>query len=160
MVHLDQEVVVVYFLTLEGIARTAFDGICVGGSSSGHEVSDASVLVTLVVMNVPGENDETGPGVGRTFLKYLRQALFGGARGVSAAKFLLVRGTRIRRMVEHKKHKVHFSRDVVELAGKPLALRTLDLIQCAVEDQHQRIGRANRVVAAMVEIRKALEIVT
>src|ERR1700730_17477531 len=132
MVHLDQEVMGIYLLAMKGIVRGALDGISVGRSSTAHEVRDTAVLVTLIVINGPGENHETGTGARLTFLKQFRQVLFCGAGRVAAAKLFLIGRAGIWRMVEHEKHKVHVGRDVIEFAGEPLALRTLDLVDRAI----------------------------
>ena len=51
-VHVDEKVMVVHSLTLERIARGAFDGIGMCSTTTGNEVSNAAVLMPLIVVNV------------------------------------------------------------------------------------------------------------
>jgi len=58
VVDFHQEVVVVDFLALIRIVRGALNWVGMGRASAGHEVGDAAVLVTFVVVDVSREDDK------------------------------------------------------------------------------------------------------
>src|SRR5258708_27393315 len=73
LIHLDQKVkvVVVNFLALKWVVRSALDGIGMGASTSGAKIGDATVLVALVVGHMAGKPAQTRPGVGLSTLEHL-----------------------------------------------------------------------------------------
>src|SRR5208337_2065441 len=90
VIHYNQQVVIVNFFALERIARRALDGISVGRASPGNKIGDATMLVTLVVVNVSREAHETGAHMGLAFFQRFAQVLFRGSRRMSAAKHFCV----------------------------------------------------------------------
>src|SRR5579863_5044832 len=62
-------------------------------------------------------------------------------------------------MMEHEKYEIHVRGDVIEFVGQPLALRSIGFRKRAVKRENQRVGGAHGVVAAVLQIGKALEIV-
>ena len=149
---------IVDFLALIGIARSAGNGIGVGTGSAGDEVSDAAVLVALVVVDVSGEDDEAGGGVGLAGFEHFCEIHFLHAGFVAFAEHAGI-GTGVGRMVEHEEDEIDAGGKVVELVGEPLALRAGELVERAVEDEDERVGGADGIVAALVEIGEMVEVV-
>src|SRR5438445_11859358 len=57
---LDQDVVIIDFLALKRIISGAPYRISVGATATGCEVSDATVLMPFVVMDMAGKHDDSG----------------------------------------------------------------------------------------------------
>src|SRR5271165_2203948 len=62
-------------------------------------------------------------------------------------------------MMEKKKNEVNVGRDVIELVGQPLALRSGGFVERAIEREDEGIASPDRVIAAVLQIREALEII-
>ena len=59
-----EQVVIIDFLALEWVIRSALDGIRVRASATSHKISDAAMFVPLVVVYMPGEDHDAIRGVG------------------------------------------------------------------------------------------------
>jgi hypothetical protein len=99
-----QKVVIVGIRTLVRVVSGTGDGIGVGAPAAGHEVSYSATLVTLVVMNMTGENDDPRAHVFLLLLEERAQLLFGWAGGAATATASLAAGTGDWRMVQADKH--------------------------------------------------------
>ena len=62
-------------------------------------------------------------------------------------------------MVKNNEHEVYIARKMVQLLAEPLPLRAGGLILRAVQHQHKRVAGADRIVAAVLQVGKALEII-
>src|SRR3989442_1076448 len=109
-------------------------------ASTAYKIGHAAVLMPLVVVYMPGENYDAEGSVSLVRLQNFRQRLLMRPSRMSAAKFLLVRRTGIGRMVVHDKHEVNVLRNMIEVVQQPLALRSGNLIERAVEHQSHRVG--------------------
>ena len=58
LIHLDQQVVIVYFLALKRIVRRALNRICVSCASARNKISHAAMLVALIVVHVSGKHHD------------------------------------------------------------------------------------------------------
>jgi hypothetical protein len=112
-IDLDQQVVVVDFSALERISGGAFDGISVGRSSPGHKICNATVLMTLVIVNMPRKNHHAEMCVRLPCFEHLRQFVFLPSRGVSAAILLFIGGGGVGRMMEVDENEIDVSGYVV-----------------------------------------------
>src|SRR5260370_1338787 len=153
------QVVVVHILTLERIVRRAFDRISVRSRAAGHKISDPSVLVTFVVMHVSGENNHPGAEVLLAGFQCSGKFVLLGAGGVSSSDIIRIRRTGVGRMVHNDENEFHVARKVVQLLGEPLPLRTGELIERTIQHEHERVGGADGIVAALLYIRETLEVV-
>ena len=61
--------------------------------------------------------------------------------------------------MHHEEDEVDVGGKVIELAFQPLALRARYFVERAVENEDQGVGRANRIIAAALQIRKVLEVI-
>src|ERR1039458_4661722 len=104
---------VVHFLTLDRIVRVAFNRISVRSRTAGHEIGDAAVLMTFVVVYVSGENDNPGAEVLLPRFQRPGQFFLLGAGGVSSAEHLHIRRTGVGRMVKNNEHEVHIARKMI-----------------------------------------------
>jgi hypothetical protein len=114
MVDLDEQIVIVDFLALEGIGWSALNWVSVGAGSSGHKVGYAAVFVALVVMDVPGEDYETSAGVGLTVLQKFGEFFFRHTRRMAFAEHAGI-GTCVGRVVHHEENEIHVGGKVIEL---------------------------------------------
>src|SRR5579862_298728 len=119
-------------------------------ASSRNEICDATVFVTLVVVDMSRENHDAVTGAALAFLKNFCQCLFSRASRVPTAHDFQVGGTGVGRMMIHDKDEVHIRRDVVQFVAEPLILWSSRLFLRAVEDKKQRVSGANGVVAAVL----------
>ena len=62
-------------------------------------------------------------------------------------------------MVEHNEDEINTFRQRIQFTRQPLPLRTGNFVQRTVEHKHQRIGRTDRVIAAVLQVGEALEII-
>ena len=150
VIHLRQKVVVVQIIALKFIIGRALDWVGVGAAASGDEVRYSAMLMALVIVDMPGEHDEAGVGLLLAGLEHMRERLFAGAGRVTAAVLLRVRRAGVRRMMHHDDDEGHVSRNRIELASYPLALRPGDFVEGAVEYQHQAVGNPDRVIAVLL----------
>src|ERR1700681_409898 len=114
---------VIYFSTLERVLRGAFNGIRVRSRTTRDEISNAAVLMALVVVHVSGENDNARAEVLLPGFQRFGQFLLWGARGVSSPEHFGIRRARVGRMVKNNENEVHIARNMRELLGEPLPLR-------------------------------------
>ena len=123
------QVVVVHILTLEGISGRAFNRISVRSRTARHKISDASVLVTFVVMHVSGEDDDPGAEVLLPRFQKSRQFLLLEAGQMSSTRVLGVGRTGVGRMVQNDEHEIDITRKMVKLPGEPLPLWARGLVE-------------------------------
>src|SRR5580704_8654720 len=143
----------------EEITRHPLNGIRMRRTSTRYKVNNPAVFVALVIMNVAGEYHEAETGLGLALLKHFCYMLFRRSRRVAATKHFRIGGTGVGRMVEHEKHKVNVRRNTIQFAGQPSALWSGHLVESGIEHQRECIGCAYGVVAAIIKIREALEVV-
>src|SRR5579872_1304076 len=62
-------------------------------------------------------------------------------------------------MMEDYENKIHISGDVVQLSQEPFSLRARRLRQRAVQREQQGVGNTDRIVTAVLQVGKALEVV-
>ena len=61
--------------------------------------------------------------------------------------------------MQEQKNKIHRGGKAVELAEKPISLRTTGFVEGTVENQHHTIAHANGIEAAVGKLRKTGEVV-
>jgi hypothetical protein len=79
-VYFDQQVMVIYLLTLKRIVGRTLNWIRVSSASPRDKINDAAVFMALVVMHVPGKDDDAEASVRLALFEQLCQCLFGHAR--------------------------------------------------------------------------------
>jgi hypothetical protein len=121
MIDLDQQIVVVDFFALIEIARSTLDWIGVGAGSSGHKVGYAAVFVALVVVDVSGEDYETGAGARLAVFQKFRQVFFRHASRVTFSEHPRI-GACVGRVMHHEENEIDVAGKVIKLAFQPLAL--------------------------------------
>src|SRR5580765_5120530 len=117
------------------------------------------MLVALVVVDVPGEKHDPIASVCLPVFEHLCKRLLTRTNGMPSSQFLLVGGTRVRRMVIHDEDEVYVCWNVIKFARHPLTLRTSNLVKGTVEDKHQHVGDPHRVEAAAFQIWEPLKVV-
>src|SRR5256885_7381363 len=141
------------------VRRRARDWIGMRPATSRNEICDAAVLMPLIVVHVAGKDDDSCIQFLLILLQHFGEHVLGRARRVSSAKFLLIRGTRVWRMVENNEHEVDIACDRIEFMPEPLSLCAQRLAERTVKHQEERVRGAHRVVAASAELRKVVEVV-
>src|SRR5579862_1190130 len=86
VIDIHVQIVIVHFLTLKGIVLRAFNRIRVRAGATGHKVSDASVFVALIVVNVPGKNDDAGAHINLPSFQQVRHFFLWRAGRVASAE--------------------------------------------------------------------------
>src|ERR1700683_581438 len=84
-VYFDQQVMVIYLLTLKRIVGRTLNWIRVSSPSPRDKINYAAVFVALIVMHVPGKDDDAEASVRLALFEQLGQCLFGHARWGSPA---------------------------------------------------------------------------
>src|SRR5580692_3269758 len=78
---------------------------------------------------------------------------------MAPAILFFVRRTCVWRMVQHDEYEINIPRHCVQHLRQPLSLGPGSLVERTVEYQHQAVSCANRVVAAVLKVRKTLKII-
>src|ERR1700739_762081 len=145
---------------LIGVVGFSHGGVSVRSADPGHEISHSVVLMALVVVDVPVEDDKARPRLLLLFFQVCGQADFIFTRGVPDAESSLIGRTGIRRVVKYEEDEINIWSKIVELAMQPFALRTTEFIERAVENEHQRVSDAHGVEAALLNRRETRKVVS
>ena len=109
-------------------------------------------------MDVTAKHNEVRPGLELAFFQHFRQRLLARARRMATPQEAIFR-IGVRRMMQQEEDKIDIVGKVIELAGQPLSLRTGRLILRAVQNQRECAARPHGVIAAVLQLRKALEVI-
>lgn len=90
MVHFDQQVVIIHLLALKWIVWSSLDRIRVCGTTSGHKIRDATMLMVLVIVDVPVEYNDAGTHLFLPRLEGLRQLLLLSSGRMATSEFFIV----------------------------------------------------------------------
>src|ERR1017187_1232590 len=159
MIDLEEQVVVINPAALIRIFCGTGDRVGMGASTTGDKIDHTAMFVALVVMHVPGKDYETRVSSRLPIFKKFRERVLLRSSSMTFAEHGR-RGTCIRGMMHHEENEIDVGGDVVEFALQPLALRTRELIQRTIQDEEQRVGGADRIVAAVLQVWKVAEIIT
>src|SRR5208337_1903509 len=159
VIDLDEEIVVVNAHVFVEVIVRAGDEIGMRAATARDEISDATVLVALVVVNMAVEDDEARACALLVVFQHFSECLLGWPRGMATAKDFQVGGTGVRRMVENEEHKIHVGGKMIELGREPRTLRAGEFVEIAIENEHERIGDPRGIEAIFLEFREALEII-